>query len=175
MKYKIFLLFALCTFASYANETNTICRSTGSVTLVLHKEVNGSVSESADNHWSVTLPYDILSGGEFDGAGIDTLTGSAACSTISVKSAPDGSSYNGGAVEPGDVNTFAKMTATNQGNKCWCKMDGPITSWWTFVHEYADTATCASECTSYCANGFADNTQMSNGRYVRNALIDAVW
>lgn len=175
MKHRIILMFVLCTFASYANETNTICRSTGSVTLVLHKEVNGVVSESADNHWSVTLPYDILSGGEYDGAGIDTLTGSAACSTISVKSAADGSSYNGGAAEPGDVNTFAKMTATNQGNKCWCKMDGPITSWWTFVHEYADTATCASECTSYCANGFAGNTQMSNGRYVRNALIDAVW
>lgn len=175
MKYLFHLFLMMASVTCFANETNTICRNTGSVALVLHKEVNGTVSESADNHWAVTLPYDILSGGTYDGAGIDVIKGSAACSTISVKSAADGSSYNGGAVEPGDVNTFAKMTATNQGNKCWCKMDGPMTSWWTFVHEYADANACASGCTSYCANGFATNTQMSNGRYVRNAMIDAVW
>lgn len=168
-------MMIIATVAAHANETNTVCRSSGSVALVLHKEVDGTVSENADNRWAVTLPYDIFSGGVYDGAGSDILRGSAACSNISVKSAPDGSSYNGGAAEFGDVNTFAKMAATNEGAKCWCKLDGPITSWWTYVHEYSDTSSCASGCTTYCANGFATNTQMSNGRYVRNALIDAVW
>ena len=175
MKALLSLLLITLTLSCFANETNVVCRSSGSVALVLHKEVNGTVSENADNHWAVTLPYDVFSGGEFDGAGIDTVTGSAACSTISVKSAPDGSSYNGGAAVPGDVNTFARMAAANAGNKCWCKLDGPITSWWTYVHEYADADACASGCTSYCATGFATNTQMSNGRKVRNALIDGVW
>ena len=175
MKKWMFLIFVCFAIPCFANETNTVCRSSGSVALVLHKEVNGTVTENADNHWAVTLPYDVFSGGAYDGAGSDTVRGSAACSTISVKSAADGSSYNGGTAEFGDVNTFAKMAAANEGTKCWCKMDGPITSWWAYVNEYADADTCASECTTYCANGFATNTQMSNGRYVRNAIIDAVW
>ena len=107
----IFISLFLFSTVCFANNTNKVCNSNGSVVLVLHKEVNGTVSENADNHWAVTLPYDVFSGGEFDGAGIDTVTGSAACSTISVKSAPDGSSYNGGAAVPGDVNTFAVMGA----------------------------------------------------------------
>ena len=175
MKYKIFILFALCTFAGYANETNTICDTTNAVVLVLHKDKDGTVAEISGNHWSVTLPYDIFSGGKYDGSGTNIINGAAACTELSIKSAPDGSSYDGGTAVPGDTNTFVMMRASNHGTKCWCKLSGPMTSWWVYVHEYADTETCASECTTYCANGFATNTQMSNGRYVRNALIDAVW
>lgn len=175
MKYLLTIIMLCVTFASYANETNTICDTTKAVVLVLHKDKDGTVTENSDNHWSVTVGYDILSGGAYDGAGVNIVTGSAACSELSIKSAADGSSYDGGTAEPGDANAFAKMGAANRGTKCWCKLDGPMTSWWTYVHEYADTATCAAECSTYCANGFATNTQMSNGRYVRNALIDAVW
>lgn len=128
-----FLFIIFTALNSYANDANTICRNAGSVVLVLHKDVNGTVSENADGNWSVNVPYDILSGGEPNPAGRDTVTGITSCNTISVKSAPDGSSYNGGA------------------------------------------ATCASECNTYCANGFANNTAMSNGRVIRDALIDAVW
>ena len=175
MKSLIFILSLFVSLQCFANETHTVCRGSNAVTLVLHKEVNGTVSESADNHWAVRLPYDIFSGATFDGSGSDVLSGISACSMISVKSAADGSSYDGGTISPGDVNTFAKMPASNEGTKCWCKMEAPMTSYWTYVKEYADASTCASECTSYCANGFANNTEMSNGRYVRNALIDAVW
>ena len=41
--------------------------------------------------------------------------------------------------------------------------------------EFSVGNACGGGCTTYCANGFATNTQISNGRYVRNALIDAVW
>ena len=138
MKKLITCIFICFSCTCIANETNNICRRAGAVAMVLHKEVNGTVSTNANNHWSVTLPYDIASGGMYDGAGINVQQGIAACSSISVKSTSDGSSYDGGTAVPGDVNTFAKLTPSNNGNKCWCKLDGPITSWWTFVYEYAD-------------------------------------
>ena len=175
MKYKIFILFALCTFAGYANETNTICDATNATVLVLHKDKDGTVSESTGNHWAVALGYDIFSGGKYDGSGTNIINGAAACTELSIKSAPDGSSHDGGVAEPGDVNTFVMMRASNHGMKCWCKLSGPITSWWVYLKSYDSDESCASDCNSYCANGFATNTQMSNGRYVRNALIDAVW
>lgn len=175
MKYLLTIIMLCVTFASYANETNTICDTTKAVVLVLHKDKDGTVTENADNHWAVTVGYDTLSGGAYDGSGNNVVTGIVSCSELSIKSAADGSSYDGGTAEFGDANTFAKMRATNRGTKCWCKMEGPMTSFWVYINEYADTETCASECTTYCANGFATNTQMGNGRYVRNALIDAVW
>jgi hypothetical protein len=169
------LFLILASIGSYANDANTICRNAGSVVLILHKDVNGTVTENADGNWAVSVPYDILSGGEPNDAGKSVVTGMTSCNTISVKSAADGSSYNGGPATPGDANTFAKMSTANTGSKCWCRMTGPVTSWWTFIREYSDNATCASECNTYCANGFANNTAMLNGRVIRDALIDAVW
>ena len=169
------LLLITLTLSCFANETNTICDTTKAVVLVLHKDKDGTVTENADNHWSVTVGYDTLSGGAYDGSGNNVVTGITTCTSLDIKSASDGSSYDGGTAVPGDVNTFAKMRATNRGTKCWCKLEGPMTSWWTYLREYSDTATCAAECNTYCANGFATNTQMSNGRKVRNALIDGVW
>lgn len=175
MKVFVCCFFICWSFVAVANETNTICDSNSAVVLVVHKDKDGVVSENNGNHWVVTVDYDILSGGAYDGAGVNTVKGLAACSSLNIKSAVNGSTYNGGTAVPGDANSFVKMRAVNNGTRCWCRLNGPITSWWTFVHEYSDSITCAESCSSYCANGFAKNTQMSNGRYVRNALIDAVW
>ena len=175
MKKFVFLFSLLFVCNCFANDANTICRNSGAVVLVLHKDVNGTVSEDADGKWAVTVDYDILSGGDANPDGADTITGTSSCNTVSVKSADDGSSYNGGAAEPGDANTFAKMSFANTGDKCWCRMTGPITSWWMFVRTYDDNDACKSNCNTYCANGFASNTEMSNGRLMRNAFIDSVW
>ena len=155
-----------------------ICKTDGAIVLVLHKDIDSSAPTIDGNKWSVELPYDMLTGGEPYSGKTSTLNGIAACSNISVKSAPDGSGYDGGAIEPGDVNTFAVMTDASAGKKCWCRLTGPITSYWTYVYEYASNDECAKNCPKYCADGFATNTNspaMKNGRSVRSAIIDGVW
>ena len=104
----------------------------------MHKDKDGTVTENADNHWAVTVGYDTLSGGAYDGSGNNVVTGIVSCSELSVKSAADGSSYDGGTAEFGDANTFAKMRATNRGTKCWCKMEGPMTSFWVYINDKVD-------------------------------------
>ena len=172
----------MSTHAIGADETTNayfdICRTDGSVVLVLHKDIDALSVTIDGNKWSAVLPYDMLSGGEPYSDITSTLNGIAACSNISVKSAPDGSSYNGGTIEPGGVNTFAVMTDASAGKKCWCRLTGPITSYWTFIYEYPSDEECAAGCPTYCANGFATNTNspaMANGLSVRSAIIDGVW
>lgn len=165
-----------------ANAYYEVCQQEGAVVFILHKDIDGMVitTDAPARKWSVELPYDMLSGGEpYEDAQYagksNVLKGISACSTINVKSAENGSSYNGGAIEPGDVNTFAIMTDASTGPKCWCRFTGPITSWWTYVREFNSDNDCNTSCTDYCANGFASNTEMSNGRKVRDAMIDGVW
>lgn len=175
-------LSAICADAFAADELANayfdICKTDGAIVLVLHKDIDSSAPTIDGNKWSVELPYDMLSGGEPYSGTTSTINGIAACSNISVKSAPDGSGYDGGAIEPGDVNTFAVMTDASAGKKCWCRLTGPITSYWTYVYEYASDDECATNCPAYCGNGFATNTNspaMTNGRSVRSAIIDGVW
>lgn len=189
MKYVILsVLVLLISGHAMANDeysTNAyyeVCKNEGAVVFVLHKDIDGTV-KSADNttkKWSVELPYDVLAGGtpyqaEKYAGKTNVIKGISACSTINVKSAENGSGYNGGAITPGDVNTFAIMTDVSYGPKCWCRFTGPVTSWWTYVREYSDDNECAQNCTTYCANGFAGNVKLSNGRMSRNAMIDGVW
>lgn len=176
-------LSAICADAFAADELANayfdICKSEGSIVLVLHKDIDGTLTGTDGNQWTVELPYDVLTGGEPYSGKTSTINGIAACSNISVKSAPDGSGFDGGAIEPGDVNTFAVMTDASAGKKCWCRIAGPtITSYWTYVYEYASDDECATNCPAYCGNGFATNTNspaMTNGRKVRDAIIDGVW
>lgn len=180
IKHILTLLISCVTTSAFgadelANAYFDICKNEGSIVLVLHKDIDSSAPTIDGNKWSVELPYDVLSGG----AGTSTINGIAACSNISVKSAPNGSGFDGGAIEPGDVNTFAVMTDASAGKKCWCRIAGPtITSYWTYVYEYASDDECATNCPKYCGNGFATNTNspaMTNGRSVRSAIIDGVW
>ncbi|MDW2995300.1 MAG: hypothetical protein R8N24_04755 [Alphaproteobacteria bacterium] len=178
-------LSAICADAIGADELANayfdICRTVGDVVLVLHKDVDANSVVLDGNQWTVELPYDILSGTDAGSVGTknSTLTGIAACSTINTKSNPDGSSYTCDGCSPvreGDVNTFAIMTDASAGDKCWCRLTGPITSYWTFVHQYSSDKDCADNCPTYCANGFAKNTpMMDGGGSIRGAIIDGVW
>ena len=181
-------LSAICADAIGADELANayfdICRTVGDVVLVLHKDVDANSVVLDGNQWTVELPYDILSGTDAGSVGTknSTLTGIAACSTINTKSNPDGSSYTCDGCSPvreGDVNTFAIMTDASAGKKCWCRIAGPtITSYWTYVYEYASDEDCKVNCPTYCGNGFATNGNspaMTNGRKVRDAIIDGVW
>lgn len=174
VKRYLLILFAMITCGAYATDNNEICRRSSMVMLVLQKDVNGSVTnnDSDEMRWAVDYGYDLLAGtGEY----VTEITGSATCNDISVKSAVNGSSSNAGTAEPGDANTFLRAVYTDVGKNCWCKMDGPITSWWVFLRAYDNAESCASGCTSYCASGMASNTEMSNGRLMRTAIFDSIW
>lgn len=173
-RYISFLITMIIACGAYGATDNEICRRGTLTMLVLQKDVNGSITtnDADEMRWAVDYGYDILAGtGEY----VTEITGSATCNDISVKSAVNGSSNNAGAAAPGDANTFLRAVFTDVGTNCWCKMDGPITSWWVYVRAYDDADACASGCTSYCANGMAQNTEMSNGRPMRTAVFDAIW
>ena len=177
-------LSAICADAIAADELSNayydICRTDGSIVLVLHKDVDALEYTRDKNKWSVKLPYDVLSGTDTSVEEMETSTqnGIAACSTINTKSKPDGSSYtcdDCSPVQPGDVNTYAIMTDASAGTKCWCRLTGPVTSYWTYVYEYGDDDECADKCPEYCARGFAKDDNSLNGLSVRSAIIDGVW
>lgn len=158
-----------------AADTNEICKRDALTMIVLQKEVNGTVTSAnaETKRWAVDFDYDLFAGTHPDY--ISEITGSTTCNEIAVKSAIDGSSNNAGAAESGDANTFLRAATNDVGYNCWCKMDGPVTSWWVFLQAFDTAEECASDCTSYCANGFANNSEMSNGRLMRHAMFDAIW
>ena len=174
---KIFMLI-LTMFLSgplWGADNNHICRRNTLTMLALQKNVDGSVVsiDSDTMTWTVEYDYDLFAGTrDFT---VSQINGYATCNDIDVKSAPDGSSSNAGTAEPGDANTFLRASTGDTGVNCWCAMDGPATSWLTFLKTYDSVDECAENCASYCANGMANNTEMSNGRGVRNAIFDAVW
>ena len=159
----------------YAADTNEICKRKTLRMIVLQKEINGTVTDAdtTSMRWAVDFNYDLFSNTHTEY--LTEITGSTTCNEIAVKSAIDGSSNNAGAASPGDANTFLRSATSDVGANCWCKMDGPVTSWWVYLKTYDDADACANECTSYCANGFANNTEMSNGRLMRSAIYNAIW
>ena len=80
---------------------------------------------------------------------------------------------------PGDANTFLKAAPKDVGVHCWCKMDGPVTSWWTYFKQYASEQDCADYCTDYCADTFANNTTIygsgDSALGGRMALFGKIW
>ena len=169
------LLMVILSVSSYGADTNEICKRNTMMMIVLQKNVDGSVTEIDTDtlKWVVDYGYDIFSNSHSES--ISAIKGSTTCNEIGVKSAIDGSSSNAGAAEPGDANTFLRAAPGDIGTNCWCKMDGPVTSWWVYLKTYDSADACASGCTSYCATGMANNTEMSNGRLMRHALFDAIW
>ena len=169
------MVMILMALPSYGADTNEICKRKTLMMIVLQKDVNGSVSDIDTDayRWSVEMGYDLFANSHT--VSVSEITGSTTCNDIAVKSAIDGSSNNAGAVEPGDANTFLRAATGDIGTNCWCKMDGPVTSWWVWLKAFETADACASGCTSYCANGFAKNSEMSNGRLMRNAIFDAIW
>ena len=170
----LFLLMApICAFAADQDE---ICRRNTLVMAVLQMSENGTVTSMNPStmRWEVEFNYDLF-GNMYAGVEKKKIKGRTTCNGINVKSMPDGSSSNGGTATYGDANTFLKAAPQDTGIYCWCKMDGPITSWWTYVKEYGNADDCITNCTNYCANSFANDTDMGNGRGLRQALFYSIW
>lgn len=173
---KIIMIFSLfICLPVLAADDNQICRQNTLLMAVLQKNSNGSVIsiDSSAMTFTVEYNYDLFAGTH--DISLSQIDGYATCNDIDVKSSADGSSSNAGTAEPGDANTFLRASTGDTGINCWCAMDGPVTSWLTFLKTYNTAEDCATNCTSFCANGMANNTEMSNGRGVRSALFDAVW
>ena len=160
---------------AYSADSNEICKRKTLNMIVLQKNVNGTVTDvdTESLRWAVEFGYDLFANTHT--VSVSEITGSTTCNDIAVKSAIDGSSNNAGATEPGDANTFLRAATNDVGTNCWCKMDGPVTSWWVWLKAYDTADACASGCTRYCADGFANNSEMSNGRLMRSAIFDAIW
>ena len=174
----IFLIGVIMAIPSFAgpDDVDEICRRNTLVMAVLQKEKNGTVRylNNDKKRWVVTFDYDIFANMR-PGITAYDIYGSATCNGIAVKSSSDGKSNSAGDAEPGDTNTFLKATSRDVGPNCWCKMDGPVTSWWTYFKKYDSRADCAAQCTEFCANNFANNTEIASGVNGRDALFYTIW
>ena len=174
----IFLIGVMMVVPSFAgpDDTDEICRRNTLVMAVLQKEKNGNVSylNNDKKRWVVTFDYDIFANMR-PGITAYDIYGSATCNGIAVRSSPDGKSNSYGDATPGDVNTFLKASPRDVGPNCWCKMDGPVTSWWTYFKKYDSKGECQTNCATYCANSFANNTAIASDKKGRDALFYTIW
>ena len=164
----LFLLIMPMVVFAGTDDTNEICRRNTLVMAVLQKDTNGTVDTDAlntvDKKWVVKFDYDIFAGAHK--YKVQSIKGSATCNEINQKSAANGSAAEAGLASPGDVNTFLKASPLDVGVNCWCKMDGPVTSWWTYFKKYDAVGdrtakqVCAEECTTYCAEKFTSNGEL---------------
>ena len=174
----IFLIGVMMVVPSFAgpDDTDEICRRNTLVMAVLQKEKNGTVRylNNDKKRWIVKFDYDIFANMR-PGITAYDIYGSATCNGIAVRSSPDGKSNSDGDANPGDVNTFLKASPRDVGPNCWCKMDGPVTSWWTYLKKYDSKGECQTNCATYCANSFANNTEIASGVKGRDALFYTIW
>ena len=180
----IFLIGVMMVMPSFAgpDDTDEICRRNTLVMAVLQKEKNGTVSylKPEKKRWVVTFDYDIFANMR-PGITAYDIYGSATCNGIAVRSSSDGKSNSYGDASFGDTNTYLKATNRDVGVNCWCKMDGPVTSWWTYFKKYDSKDECKENCTEYCANGFATNANLgvntNNNKSVnaRDAMFYTIW
>ena len=180
---KLMLILLMIPISLWAADQNEVCRRNTLVMAVLQKDTNGTVDTDALNvnekKWLVRFDYDIFAGAHQ--YKVKSIKGSATCNEIDQKSAANGSAAEAGLAVPGDVNTFLKASPLDVGVNCWCKMDGPVTSWWTYFKSYgtmgdeAARKECAENCTQYCADKFATNGEIASGVLGRDALFYTIW
>ena len=175
----IFLLGVMMVVPSMAgpDDVNEVCKRNTLVMVVLENKTNGqTVNYNTDTmRWDVDFGYDLFASAHPDYVVRTNIVGRTTCNEISVKSSDDGTKSNNGDAEPGDANTFLKAAPGDVGPNCWCKMDGPVTSWWTFVKQYDSVNECDLGCTEYCAKGFSGNLPMDNNLPLREALFNKIW
>ena len=176
------LMIPICAFAADQDE---ICRRNTLTMLVIQKDEPGTFNpksdlNNADKKWIVHFNYDLFANMR-PGITASDIYGSATCNGKDVKSNLEGTSNNAGPASIGDANTFLKASPLDVGVNCWCKMDGPVTSWWTYFKKYDTKQLCAEQCTTYCAEKFTSNgelgTNTNSGKvvYGRDALYYTIW
>ena len=177
---KVILFLLMAPICAFAADQDEICRRNTLVMAVLQKDTDGTVDTDAlntvDKKWVVKFDYDIFAGAHQ--YVVKKIKGSATCNEINQRSSKDGKTAEGGIASPGDVNTFLKASPMDVGVNCWCKMDGPVTSWWTYLKKYDTNDDCKNNCTRLCATAFAKNTNIDGGNtgvLIRNALYNKVW
>ena len=178
---KVILFLLMVPICAFAADQDEICRRNTLVMAVLQMDESGNgtgyeqIYPDDNTQYKVHLPYDIF-GGMRPNVEAKYINVSSTCNEIFARSAADGSSSDDGTTpEPGDVNSFLKAAPGDSGSRCWCRMSGPVTSWWMYAKTYSDLETCGADCGKYCASGFKDNTPMENGRGMRDAMFYAIW
>ena len=182
---KIFLLLLLIPMVVFAADQDEICRRNTLTMLVIQKDQPGTYNpkddiNNDDKKWIVHFNYDLFANMR-PGISANSIYGNATCNGKDVKSNAEGTSNNAGPATPGDANTFLKASPLDVGANCWCRMSGPVTSWWTYFKKYEAVGdksakqVCNEECTAYCADSFANNAEIATGIYGRYALFNTIW
>lgn len=193
MKKLMMILIAMTTLPTHAADVNEICKRNTLVMIILHNEAEPTddpVIDSVARTWRVNFDYDLFAGAHPDRKTANYIAGSTTCNAKNQRSSDDGLTKEAGPAYPGDTNTFLKAAPADEGVNCWCKMDGPVTSWWTYFKKYDSEQDCADYCTTFCATNFANgyvNTdtgytgpnigQNASGEtvYGRYALFNKIW
>ena len=194
---KLILFLLMIPISVWAADQDEICRRNTLVMAVLRTDAETTAlarNVSTDGmyknkHWKVNVGYDVFANmrPELGSDGVRDIYGSATCNGKDVMSSPDGKSNNYRAASFGDTNTFLKASVKDVGANCWCKMDWPVTSWWTYFKKYDAVGdrtakqVCAEECAKYCAEKFTSNGELGTNTnsdkvvYGRDALYYTIW
>ena len=194
---KLMMILIAAPICAFAADQDEICRRNTLVMAVLRTDAETTALARnittdgmlKNKHWKVDLGYDIFANmrPELGPDGVPYIYGSATCNGKDVRSSPDGKSNSYGPASFGDTNTFLKASVKDVGVNCWCKMDWPVTSWWTYFKKYDAVGdrtakqVCAEECTTYCAEKFTSNgalgtnTNSNKVVYGRDALYYTIW
>ena len=185
MKRLMMILMAMLILPTHAADVNEVCKRDALVMIILKNGEDGRVDVSDPNtmRWSVVFDndpdYDLFAHAHPDGKTSNTIKGRATCNGKYKRSSDDGTVVEYEDANPGDANTFLKAAPKDVGVHCWCKMDGPVTSWWTYFKQYASEQDCADYCTDYCADTFANNTTIygsgDSALGGRMALFGKIW
>lgn len=161
---RIFLIFALCCIAGVATAADTTCLRNNTKIFTIHKSVNpisASVDSVEDMTWHANFDYDLMVAGDVS---VRSLRGRATCNEVATKT-------DESAVTTGAANVYLRPSAADVGLRCWCALDGPVTSWWVYLREFDSEANCATGCAAACANAMRDNTD----NFRTNGLYLAIW
>jgi len=152
----------LTVFMCGASMAATTCLHNRTKIYTLKKSVDGTSSsyDATDLTWSVTFSYDLVP----NNSSARTLYGTATCNEINTNS-------DGNTASSGSANVYLRASTGEVGTQCWCAMSHPVSSWWVFLKEYSDEASCASGCARDCASAVKSNT----GNFRTNGVYLAIW
>ncbi|MDW2994686.1 MAG: hypothetical protein R8N24_01500 [Alphaproteobacteria bacterium] len=178
---KLILFLLMVPICAFAADQDEICRRNTLTMLVIQKDEPGTFNpesdlNNTDKKWIVHFNYDLFANMR-PGITASDIYGSATCNGKDVKSNLEGTSNNAGLASVGDANTFLKSSPLDSGVNCWCKMDGPVTSWWTYFKKYDTKQLCKEQCATYCAEKFATNDFIDQANDIRGryALFNTIW